>query len=152
MPTPHQQLDAFIKRYDPVIAKLAQAALKRMRQLLPGAVELVYDNYNTLAIGFGPNERAGQALFSIALYPKWVNLYFFFGGRLSDPTNLLTGSGKLIRHIRLRDATTLDDPAVLALIEQSLEVAPMPIDVTKPNSILIASISKKQRPRRPAKS
>jgi hypothetical protein len=152
MPTPQQQLNSFINRYDLAIAKLAQAALKKMRHLLPGSVELVYDNYNTLAIGFGPSEKAGQALFSIALYPKWVSLYFFLGSRLDDPHKLLQGSGKLIRHIRLTNAKTLDSPTVLALIEQSLDLAPVPIDVTKPSSILIASISKKQRPRRPTKS
>lgn len=152
MPTPHQQLTTFINRYDPAIAKLAQSALKRMRQLLPGSVELVYDNYNALAIGFGPSVKAGQAIFSIAVYPRWVSLFFFLGTKLDDPQKLLQGSGKLAKHIRLKDAKTLDDPAVLALIEQSLDIAQVPIDVTKPSSILIASISKKQRARRPTKS
>lgn len=141
-----------IEKYEPAIASLAQAALKKMRKLLPGAVELVYDNYNTLAIGFGPDDKAGHALFSIALYPRWVSLYFFFGGKLQDPSKLLKGSGKLIRHLVLSTAAMLDDPGVLHLIEQSLELAPVPIDVTMKNTLLIKSISAKQRPRRPVKS
>jgi hypothetical protein len=40
-------------------------ALAKMRARLPGAVELVYDNYNALAIGFGPTERTSEAVFSI---------------------------------------------------------------------------------------
>ena len=66
--SPEAQLDRFIDKYTPAIAAHARAALVRMRQLLPGAVQLVYDNYNALAIGFGPSERASEAIFSIALY------------------------------------------------------------------------------------
>jgi len=50
-----------------------------MRARLPGAVELVYDNHNALAIGFGPTERASDAVFSIALFPRWVSLFFLRG-------------------------------------------------------------------------
>ena len=33
------------------------------------ALELVYDNYNALAIGYAPTERTSEAIFSIALFP-----------------------------------------------------------------------------------
>ncbi len=148
MPTPNQQLDAFIKKFDPAIAKQAKAILKKMRQLLPGAVELVYDNYNALAIGFGPNEKAGKALFSIALYPKWISLFFFFASKLRDTNKLMQGKGTLYRHIVLDTPDMLNDPGVLDLIEQSLEVADPGIDPTQPRQLIIKSISAKQRPRR----
>src|SRR5262245_18843481 len=66
--SPAAQLAAFMKRYDASVAAVAKAALTWMRRRLPGAVELVYDNYNALVIGFGPSERASEAIFSIALY------------------------------------------------------------------------------------
>ena len=47
-----------------------------MRARLPGATELVYDTYNALAIGFGPSEKASDAIFSIVLYPRYVTLFF----------------------------------------------------------------------------
>ena len=99
MPTPSQQLDAFIKKYDPAIARQAKTIVKKMRQLLPGAIELVYDNYNALAIGFGPNEKAGKALFSIALYPKWISLFFFYASKLRDSNKLLQGKGTQYRRV-----------------------------------------------------
>ena len=54
MPTasPASDLNRFIARYTPNIAKLARGALARMRKRLPTAHQLVYDNYNTCAIGF----------------------------------------------------------------------------------------------------
>jgi len=147
MPTPSQQLDAFIKKYDPAIARQAKTIVKKMRQLLPGAIELVYDNYNALAIGFGPNEKAGKALFSIALYPKWISLFFFYASKLRDSNKLLQGKGTQYRHIVLKTSETLDDPGVLDLIEQSLEVAEPSIDPSQPRQLIIKSISAKQRPR-----
>jgi hypothetical protein len=59
-PTPAQQLAAFLKKYDPAVAAIGRGALARLRKRLPGAMELVYDNYNALAIGFGPSTRASE--------------------------------------------------------------------------------------------
>ena len=70
------QLQMFLAKYSPAMAAEARAALARMRRLVPGAVELVYDNYNALVIGFGPNERASDAVVSLAVFPRWVTLCF----------------------------------------------------------------------------
>ena len=147
---PEEQLASFIAKYTPEIGALAQVALAKMRARLPGAIELVYDNYNALAIGFGPTERASDAIFSIALFPRWVSLFFLQGAGLPDPHNLLQGSGKQVRHIVLKDATTLDQPAVQELIAQALAHAVRPLVGTGPGRLVIKSISEKQRPRRPA--
>src|SRR5215471_19003479 len=147
---PEEQLADFIAKYTPEVGALAQAALAKMRARLPGAFELVYDNYNALAIGFGPTERASDAIFSIALYPRWVSLFFLRGADLSDPQKLLKGSGKQVRHIVLESAADLDKPAVKALMNRALERSAKPLDSANPGQILIKSISARQRPRRPA--
>lgn len=137
-------------KYDPEIAKQARAALVKMRKLVPGAVELVYDNYNTLAIGFAPGERASEVVFSIALYPKWVTLFFMQGQGLKDPEKRLAGSGARVRSVRLEQgAATLEEPAVRELIAQAMERAKVPIDAKAKRRMVIKSVSAKQRPRRP---
>ena len=136
--------------YTPEIAALARGAVAKMRSYLPGAVELVYDNYNALAIGFGPSERASDAIFSVALYPHWVSLFFLHGAGLPDPARMLKGTGTAARHMTLKTPETLDEPAVQMLIEQALMHAAIPIDPTKPGRLLIKSVSDKQRPRRPS--
>ncbi|MGB7137693.1 MAG: hypothetical protein WBD46_20570 [Acidobacteriaceae bacterium] len=144
------QLDAFLDKYTSEIAADARVALRRMRARLPGALELVYDNYNALAIGFGPTERASEALFSIAVFPRWVSLFFLQNGtRLRDPDCYLSGSGRLVRHIRLDNGAMIDDPAVQDLIAQALELAGNPIDPAQPRRLIIRSVSAKQRSRRP---
>jgi hypothetical protein len=148
--SPQEQLAGFIARYDPEIGALARSALARLRKRLPGAVELVYDNYNALVVGFGPTERTSEAILSIALYPRWVSLFFLQGATLPDPGKVLKGSGTRVRHIVLESAATLEKPAVRALIAHALERAAKPLDGTRRGRIVIRSISAKQRPRRPA--
>jgi len=146
---PAAYLAAFIAKYTPAIAKLAKAALAKMRRRFPGAYILVYDNYNALAIGFSPTERTADAIFSLALFPRWVSLFFFHGAQLPDPHRRLRGSGKQVRHIILDDAGALDEPVVEVLLALALERAPTPIDRTRKGRIIIKSISATQRPRRP---
>lgn len=148
---PRTQLDGFIEKFDPEIASLAKAALAKMRKRFPNANQLVYDNYNALAIGFGPTERASDAIFSIAVYPRRINLCLLQGGRsrLKDPTKLLRGSGSTNRFIPLESAGDLDQPEVEDLMAQALANASVPLNPSATGRLLIKSVSAKQRPRRP---
>ena len=122
--SPAKQLDSFLDKFTPDIAAEARVALRRMRARLPGAQELVYDNYNALAIGFSPTERTSEALFSIAVFPRWVSLFFLQNGTcLRDPDCFLEGTGNQARHIKLDNGAMIDDPGVQDLIAQALELA-----------------------------
>lgn len=114
-----QRFAAFLAKYDPAVVAVARSAPAKMRRRVPGAVELVYDNYNALVIGFGPTERASEAILSIALYPRWATLFFLEGARLSDPDGVLMGAGRRVCHIVLTEASALDRPAVRRLIGQA---------------------------------
>jgi hypothetical protein len=149
--SPEDQLAAFIAKFTPEIAEQVHAVLPEIRSRLPGAIELVYDNFNALAIGFGPSERSSEAIFSIAVYPRWLSLFFLQGIGLPDPDKLLKGSGNVVRHIVLEGPESLDSPGIKALMQQALKRAVTPLDPGQPHRIVIKSISEKQRPRRPAK-
>ena len=146
---PKKQLDSFLAEYDPKIASLARSALVKMRKRLPGSIEMVYDNYYALVIGFVPNERPSDAIFSIALYPDHVSLCFLQGAGIPDPHRRLLGSGNLARHVRLENAATLDDPEIVSLMNTALHRAKVPLDPKQPGRLIIKSISAKRRPRRP---
>jgi hypothetical protein len=148
-PTPAATLKRFIGKFSAPVQGVAVAALAKMRARLPGAVELVYDNYNALAIGFGPGERASEVIFSIALYPRWVTLFFLRGAALTDADGILQGSGNQVRHIVLESAATLDQPAVRRLMKSAVAQAGRAIDPKGRRRIVIKSVSAKQRPRRP---
>jgi hypothetical protein len=129
--TPKQQLDAFLRKYSPEIAAEARAAHAKMRRLVPGAIEMVYDNYMALVIGFGPTERPSDAIFSLAVLPRWVTLCFLQGAslpRAADPKRPLKGGGNVVRNVRLGDAGDLDEPAVRALLDAALAHAKVPMN------------------------
>jgi hypothetical protein len=86
---------------------------------------------------------------SIALYPRWVTLFFLEGAELPDPKGLLRGSGTRVRSITLETAADIDAPAVQALIRAALGQADVRIDPAGRRRLMIKSISRKQRPRRP---
>ena len=145
-----QQLDRFLDAFMPEVAEIARRALAKLRKRLPNAIELVYDNYNALACGFAPNERASDAIFSIAVFPKHVNFFFLQGAKLPDPDGLLQGEGSVARHIRLKDETTLDRADVKKLMMTAIEMAKTPFDENTKYRLVIKSVSAKQRSRRPA--
>ncbi len=144
-----EQLDRFLDAFTPEIAAFARVALVKMRKRLPNAVEMIYDNYNALACGFGPTEKTSEAIFSIAVFPKNVNLFFLQGAALSDPKGLLQGEGNVVRYIRLEDEKTLDRADVKAMMAAALKMAKVPMDKKTEYKLVIKSVSAKQRPRRP---
>jgi len=148
--TPERTLDGFLDRFTPEVAALARAALARMRARLPGAVQMVYDNYNALVVGFCPGDRPSEGIFSIAVYPRSVALCFLQGAGLADPHELLRGSGTVARHLPLARADDLERPEVQDLVARALAGARTPLDPTRPGRLVIRSVSARQRPRRPA--
>ncbi len=144
-----KQLEGFLDKFTPEVAGVARKALAKLRKRLPHAIELVYDNYNALAIGFSPSERASEGIFSIALYPRYVTLFFLQGAKLPDPDGLLQGSGSVAKHVRLEDETTLDRDDVKAMMTTAMKMAEVPFDEKTKYRLVIKSVSAKQRPRRP---
>ena len=148
-PTPEKQLAGFIDKFTPDMAKRIRAARAKMRKRIPQALELVYDNYNFFVIGYGPSEKAGDAIFSLAAQAKGLSLCFLQGARLPDPNRILRGSGNVVRNIRLDATDTLDHPDVAMLIAVALERAKTPLPPQGRHQLIIKSVSAKQRPRRP---
>jgi hypothetical protein len=148
-----RQLAGFLAKFEPAIAKDARAALARLGRLMPaGAVRMVYDNWNGLVIGFGPNERASDAVVSILVVADHVTVCFINDApSLPDPDRLLKGRGNVVRHIPLDSAADLDRPPIKALVKAAIAQSDVPFARTGPSRLVIKSISPKQRPRRKAR-
>ena len=145
--SPAKQLTLFLSRFSPQIIKLAKAARAKLRSRLPGAVEMVYDNYNALAIGYSPTERPSDAILSIVIWPRKVSICFIQGKHLPDPQCVLQGDGNQVRFIRLdTGAAILDTPAIRTLVAEAIAFGETPFRGR--GQLVIRSISKKQRPRR----
>ncbi len=146
--SPATRLHTFIGRFDPAIRRLVREARSNLRRRLPTAIELVYDNYNALAIGFASSERMSDTIVSLAVYARGVNLYFIYGAALADPHHLLLGSGNRGRFVRLESGATLDRPEIDQLLAAAIEESETPLPRSGRGHIVIKSVSAKQRPRR----
>jgi hypothetical protein len=143
---------SFLAKYSPEIQRQMRAAREKLRSRIPRGFELVYDNYNALATGFGPTDRSSAAVISLAAYPRWITLFFLHGAGLDDPDGMLDGAGSRVRSVRLQGPETMDDPRVARLIEHALRPHAAAFAQAPALSTLIKSVSAKQRPRRPATS
>jgi hypothetical protein len=135
--TPTAQLDKAIQRRSPEMVKLTKAVLAKLRPRFPGATEFVYDKKSSLVVGFGSGDRPSSVINSIAVYTKWINLYFFEGDSLPDPEGLLQGSGSTVRSIKITDAKDLDRPAVKALMAEARKLAEVPPDPKARRRVII---------------
>jgi hypothetical protein len=62
----------------------------------------------------------GDAPFGyVNVFTSHVNVGFFHGAALPDPGRLLEGTGKFMRHVKLRPGTTTDAVAITKLIEMA---------------------------------
>jgi hypothetical protein len=146
--SPERQLTAFIEKFDAPHRTLIRAVRKALRQRLPTAYELAYDNYNCFVIGYSPTERPSGAVVSLAAGANGVGLCFIHGATLRDPEKLLLGAGKQTRFIRLESADVLERSAVKKLIAAAVAQTDPPLRATGRGKLIIRSISAKQRPRR----
>lgn len=81
----------------------------RIRACGPDVVELLHDGAATACIG-------DAAFAYVNVFRAHVNLGFFRGAWLPDPKELLQGSGRLMRHVKLRPGEEPDQAALEALL------------------------------------
>jgi hypothetical protein len=146
--SPARQVAGFIRKFDPAIAKLTRSCRSVIRKRYPAANELVYDNYNALAIGYSSTFRTSDAVFSLAVYARGLNLYFMYGRSLDDPDGLLQGNGTQGAFIRISDVKDLDKPKVKSLIDRAVKQQRPSFASTGRGQTIVKAVSAKQRPRR----
>jgi len=139
-----------LQPYGGAIQKLALAARKLILEEAPEASEFVYEVY-TIADHFTFTERPSDAFVFTTTHANWVNLGFNFGSLLPDPDGRLRGDGKLIRHVRIAQATDLDAPGVRELVRAAIAQAEQPEGKAgKPRTVIrtAQSVGKRSSPGR----
>ncbi|MGW4843121.1 DUF1801 domain-containing protein [Nocardia brasiliensis] len=102
--------------YPPDIVQLAQAARQLIFDVLPQTVEVVWPKQRTAGYGTGPKKMSEQFCW-LAPYNKHVVFGFYYGAELPDFTDLLEGTGAAMRHVKIRRADDLTNPALRQLVE-----------------------------------
>ena len=108
-------------------------------ELYPDSNELLYHTHALTSL-FTVSEKMGDGFCHIPVYSEHLNLGFNEGTLLSDPNNLLQGTGKLIRHIPVKATTDYRNPEVKALLQEAIDMALE--DLTSPPKSKGKTISK----------
>jgi hypothetical protein len=82
-------------------------------------VEVAWPKLKIASFGVGPKKQTQHYAY-IAVQPSHINLGFYHGSSLADPTGLLEGTGKELRHIKIRDLQSAESPAVASLLRQAV--------------------------------
>jgi hypothetical protein len=88
---------------------LARPWFERMRNCGEDVRETLHDGCPTACVG-------DVAFAYVATFTAHANVGFFHGATLPDPASLLEGSGKRMRHVKLRPGRAVDETALGALI------------------------------------
>ena len=108
-------LDTAGKTFRPIMTALKQIIL----EIDPNAVEVVRLGDRAATFGVGP-KKMSEGYCYIMPHKSWVNLGFYKGAHLADPDKLLEGTGKNLRHIKIRTEEDVIRPGVRPLIEAAL--------------------------------
>lgn len=117
---PKEEVKDLIKFLLPYPDQVKAAALwlrEFVWELYPETNELIYDNYNAVAFGWSPTDKAGDVFCSIAVYSEHVNFGFLRGTEIDDPANMLKGDGSLYRYIAIRDKDDFPEEYMKQLLE-----------------------------------
>jgi hypothetical protein len=71
--------------------------------------ELLHDGFPTACVDDAPFAHVG-------IFANHVNVGFFHGASLPDPAGLLEGTGKYMRHVKVKPGLAFDESALDALI------------------------------------
>ena len=123
---PDRQLLGYLASYDPHIANLSLALREIVLQEAPEAIESIVKSY-AVAIGFSFSGKPLKDGFChVVTYADHVNLGFNRGAQLPDPSGVLVGKGKSIRHITLRDQSELEQPFLRRYLQAAIEQVSRP--------------------------
>ena len=107
--------DEIVSRVSPHARQLAEQARALIQSVYPGVVEVPWPKQRVIGYGVGPKKMSEHFCY-ISVSKDHINLGFMYGAELPDPEGLLTGEGKLLRHVRITQAEQLSNPALQELL------------------------------------
>jgi hypothetical protein len=105
-------IDAWMKEHRGELGAIAHEWFEVMRRCGDEVREVLHDGCPVVCLG-------DVAFGYVNVFTSHVNVGFFYGVALPDPARLLQGSGKFMRHVKLRPGTATDAGSLSRLIEMA---------------------------------
>jgi hypothetical protein len=103
-------IDAWLEEHTGELGTMAQQWFEVMRKCGDEVREVLHDGCPVACLGDVPFGY-------VNVFTSHVNVGFFQGASLPDPSRLLQGNGKFMRHVKLRPGTATNAAAITKLIE-----------------------------------
>jgi hypothetical protein len=117
MPT-SSEVDEFLATYPPAVKDIALPARELVVQTVPGATEMLDRSARCIGYGYGSGYK--DMICSLLMSKTGVKVGIARGTELPDPHQLLQGSGKVHRHVQLRNVADVAHPGLKQLLEAAL--------------------------------
>lgn len=111
-----EQFELAIKSFSDDIKNIAREIRKIIYKTLPETVEVVWVQQKNTGFGTAIKKKTEHFCWVMPA-TKHVNLGFNYGAELPDPKNLLEGTGKLFRHIKIKSVEQLQDKDLIDLLK-----------------------------------
>lgn len=105
------------------LATIARRLRELVLELDPDTTEQPRPGDGALSYGVGTRKMKDGYVYVMPMVRSgWVNLGFYQGTELPDPAGLLEGTGKGLRHVKVRDLQTTERPELRALIRAAVDL------------------------------
>ena len=105
-------IDAWMKQHAGELGAIAHHWFEVMRQCGDEVRELLHDGCPVACLGDAPFGY-------VNVFTSHANVGFFHGAALRDPARLLQGTGKFMRHVKVRPGASINNAALSKLIEMA---------------------------------
>src|SRR6187399_102104 len=111
--------DELLAGVEPELAAIARRLRDMIRDVDASTVETVRLGDNAATYGVGPKKMTDGYAYIMPMR-GYINLGFYQGSALADPERLLEGTGKALRHVKVRSLAEANRPPVRALVAVAL--------------------------------
>jgi hypothetical protein len=138
MPKPPRDFLDLLRKYDRGVQELVFALRDVILDELAPCFETMLEVY-MISIVYASSERIMKdGICYIGVLKDRVNLGFHHGARLRDPYRLMEGTGKQMRHIKIRSMADALHPAIRTYLQEARERAGHDIPFDKARTVTIA--------------
>jgi hypothetical protein len=115
-------VDRLLAEHSPELQAIERALRGTIHAEFPDAIEQV--DFPDKLIAFGRTMKIRGLLFAIIAHQAHVNLQLADGAVLPDPAGIIEGTGKRIRHVKIRSVEAASSAALVAIIRAQIAARP----------------------------
>jgi hypothetical protein len=146
-----RELLKYLKPFPKDVQEIALWLREFIWDVYPTSNELIYDNYNAVAIGWSLTERQSHTFCSIAVGRSSHNVHFgfYWGSEITDPKRILRGEGNQYRYLLIKEKKDLPITYIKKLMKEAYTNSLMKVkdrNELREGLTVVKSVSDKKRP------